>query len=99
MSSVSRKRSDWEDQDGEIASSRGGISDEEDADNARKKLRLSKDQSVILQESFKEHNTLSPKQKMALAKRLGLRPRQVEVWFQNTRARFQNRRSRALVRR
>ncbi|KAH6788093.1 Homeobox-leucine zipper protein 4 / HD-ZIP protein [Perilla frutescens var. hirtella] len=81
VSSVSRKRSDREDQDGEGASSRGGISDEEGTDSTRKKLRLSKDQSAILQESFKEHNTLNPKQKMALAKRLGLRPRQVEVWF------------------
>ncbi|KAH6771779.1 homeobox protein 2 [Perilla frutescens var. frutescens] len=89
VSSVSGKRSEreaTEDQDGERASSRG-ISDEEDAENARKKLRLSKDQSAVLEESFKEHNTLNPKQKMALAKRLGLRPRQVEVWFQNRRAR------------
>ncbi|KAM3322105.1 homeobox-leucine zipper protein HAT4 [Capsicum chacoense] len=62
-------------------------SDEEDGETSRKKLRLSKDQSVILEESFKEHNTLNPKQKLALAKRLGLRPRQVEVWFQNRRAR------------
>lgn len=37
-----------------------GISDEEDGDNSRKKLRLSKDQSAILEESFKEHNTLNP---------------------------------------
>ncbi|WOG88478.1 hypothetical protein DCAR_0207713 [Daucus carota subsp. sativus] len=61
--------------------------DDEDGDNSRKKLRLSKDQAAILEDSFKEHNTLNPKQKLALAKRLGLRPRQVEVWFQNRRAR------------
>ncbi|KAK8510854.1 hypothetical protein V6N13_097581 [Hibiscus sabdariffa] len=63
------------------------VSDEEDGDASRKKLRLSKDQSAILEESFKEHSTLNPKQKMALANQLGLRPRQVEVWFQNRRAR------------
>lgn len=72
--------------DTERACSRGA-SDEEDGDASRKKLRLSKDQSAILEESFKEHNTLNPKQKLALAKRLNLRARQVEVWFQNRRAR------------
>ncbi|XP_009604044.1 homeobox-leucine zipper protein HAT14 isoform X2 [Nicotiana tomentosiformis] len=61
-------------------------SDEEDG-SARKKLRLTKEQSAFLEESFKEHNTLNPKQKLALAKQLNLRPRQVEVWFQNRRAR------------
>ncbi|KAM7525510.1 hypothetical protein LguiA_015412 [Lonicera macranthoides] len=90
ISSVSGKRSEREptgdDLDMERACSRG-MSDEEDGDNSRKKLRLSKDQSAILEESFKEHNTLNPKQKLALSKRLGLRPRQVEVWFQNRRAR------------
>ncbi|XP_062146988.1 homeobox-leucine zipper protein HAT4 [Alnus glutinosa] len=90
ISSVSGKRSEreanGEDHEIERASSRG-ISDEEDAETSRKKLRLSKDQSAILEESFKEHNTLNPKQKLALAKQLGLRPRQVEVWFQNRRAR------------
>lgn len=40
------------------ASSRG--SDEEDNGMARKKLRLTKDQSAFLEESFKEHNTLNP---------------------------------------
>ncbi|TKW19559.1 hypothetical protein SEVIR_4G028100v4 [Setaria viridis] len=69
----------------------GGVrSDEEDgADGAggRKKLRLSKDQAAVLEECFKTHSTLNPKQKVALANRLGLRPRQVEVWFQNRRAR------------
>ncbi|XP_038987999.1 homeobox-leucine zipper protein HOX11-like [Phoenix dactylifera] len=69
----------------ERASSRA--SDEEENGLARKKLRLSKEQSAFLEESFKEHNTLNPKQKLALAKQLNLRPRQVEVWFQNRRAR------------
>ncbi|KAF9603177.1 hypothetical protein IFM89_034510 [Coptis chinensis] len=94
ISSVSGKRSErettanGEDNDlDERACSRGNNSDEEDGDNCRKKLRLSKDQSAILEESFKEHNTLNPKQKLALAKQLSLRPRQVEVWFQNRRAR------------
>uniref|UniRef100_A0A0E0L7K3 Homeobox domain-containing protein n=1 Tax=Oryza punctata TaxID=4537 RepID=A0A0E0L7K3_ORYPU len=54
---------------------------------ARKKLRLSKDQAAVLEECFKTHHTLTPKQKVALAKSLSLRPRQVEVWFQNRRAR------------
>lgn len=53
ISSVSGKRSsEREDQT--------SISDEEDAENSRKKLRLSKDQSAVLEESFKEHNTLNP---------------------------------------
>lgn len=63
------------------------ISDEDENGNTKKKLRLSKEQSAFLEESFKEHNTLNPKQKIALAKQLNLRPRQVEVWFQNRRAR------------
>lgn len=95
ISSVSGKRgeremvSGGEDNEAERDCSRGGGggSDEEDGENSRKKLRLSKDQSAVLEESFREHNTLNPKQKLALAKQLGLRPRQVEVWFQNRRAR------------
>ncbi|XP_052208980.1 homeobox-leucine zipper protein HAT4-like [Diospyros lotus] len=92
ISSMSGKRSEREANGDEhemerASSSRGVISDEEDGDTSRKKLRLSKEQSTILEETFKEHNTLNPKQKLALAKRLGLRPRQVEVWFQNRRAR------------
>ncbi|KAI3826905.1 hypothetical protein L1987_00965 [Smallanthus sonchifolius] len=70
----------------ERASSRA--SDDDDHNGmSRKKLRLSKEQSAYLEESFKEHNTLNPKQKLALAEQLNLRPRQVEVWFQNRRAR------------
>ncbi|KAG6649981.1 homeobox-leucine zipper protein HOX3-like isoform X4 [Carya illinoinensis] len=53
----------------------------------RKKLRLTKEQSHLLEESFRQNHTLSPKQKEGLAMQLKLRPRQVEVWFQNRRAR------------
>ncbi|WOL06625.1 homeobox-leucine zipper protein HOX11-like [Canna indica] len=63
------------------------LEDDEENGLARKKLRLSKEQSAFLEESFKQHNTLNPNQKLALAKQLNLRPRQVEVWFQNRRAR------------
>ncbi|KAM1151529.1 hypothetical protein TB2_033761 [Malus domestica] len=68
----------------------GGSDDEDgnDSDMSRKKLMLSKEQSLLLDETFKEHNTLNPKQKQELAKQLNLRPRQVEVWFQNRRASF-----------
>ncbi|PHT60165.1 Homeobox-leucine zipper protein HOX27 [Capsicum baccatum] len=72
--------------DPERASSRASDEDENGV-NTRKKLRLSKEQSAYLEESFKEHHTLNPKQKQALAKQLNLRQRQVEVWFQNRRAR------------
>ncbi|KAJ4912436.1 Homeobox-leucine zipper protein HAT4 [Raphanus sativus] len=85
VSSSTGKRSERE-EDTDPQGSRG-ISDDEDGDNSRKKLRLSKDQSAILEETFKDHSTLNPKQKQALAKQLGLRARQVEVWFQNRRAR------------
>ncbi|CAL1401647.1 unnamed protein product [Linum trigynum] len=87
VSSISGKRSE---RDQPATTGSGGedlYADEEDGDTSRKKLRLSKDQSAVLEDSFKEHNTLNPKQKTALAKQLGLQPRQVEVWFQNRRAR------------
>ncbi|XP_062196832.1 homeobox-leucine zipper protein HOX27-like [Phragmites australis] len=70
-----------------IERSSSRASDEDEGASARKKLRLSKEQSAFLEENFKEHSTLNPKQKAALAKELNLRPRQVEVWFQNRRAR------------
>lgn len=63
-----------------------GAEDDDDG-STRKKLRLTKEQSALLEDRFKEHSTLNPKQKVALAKQLNLRPRQVEVWFQNRRAR------------
>ncbi|KHN11572.1 Homeobox-leucine zipper protein HAT3 [Glycine soja] len=65
----------------------GGDDDGGGSDAARKKLRLTKEQSMVLEETFKEHSTLNPKRKQALAEELNLKPRQVEVWFQNRRAR------------
>lgn len=69
------------------------ISDEDEDEGpggscSRKKLRLTKEQSAVLEDCFRAHSTLNPHQKQALAAQLGLRPRQVEVWFQNRRARY-----------
>ncbi|KAJ0984192.1 hypothetical protein J5N97_002548 [Dioscorea zingiberensis] len=53
----------------------------------RKKLRLTKEQSDMLENSFRENAILNGNQKQELARRLDLQVRQVEVWFQNRRAR------------
>jgi len=37
-----------------------GSDDDENGSSTRKKLRLSKEQSAFLEESFKEHHTLNP---------------------------------------
>ncbi|KAK1290886.1 Homeobox-leucine zipper protein HAT22 [Acorus calamus] len=63
------------------------VNDDIGVGNARKKLRLTKEQTSLLEESFRQHNTLTPAQKQELAEQLNLRARQVEVWFQNRRAR------------
>ncbi|KAK4767480.1 hypothetical protein SAY86_015230 [Trapa natans] len=54
---------------------------------ARKKMKLSKEQSSFLEQSFIQHQTLGSSEKVAIAELLSLHPRQVEVWFQNRRAR------------
>ncbi|KAI8548510.1 hypothetical protein RHMOL_Rhmol07G0278800 [Rhododendron molle] len=93
-SSVKRER-DGGGEEAEVEAERercskvGGDHDQdlEEGSAARKKLRLSKEQSVVLEDRFKEQSSLNPKQKQTLAKQLNLQPRQVEVWFQNRRAR------------
>ncbi|KAJ8460060.1 hypothetical protein OPV22_032986 [Ensete ventricosum] len=82
-----KREEDVRSEEVEKVSSRISDEEEEDSSGARKKLRLTKEQSSFLEDKFKEHSTLNPKQKQALAKQLNLRPRQVEVWFQNRRAR------------
>ncbi|KAK9097423.1 hypothetical protein Sjap_022920 [Stephania japonica] len=55
--------------------------------NTKKKLRLTKEQLALLENCFKRHTTLNITQKLDLAVKLDLQPRQIEVWFQNRRAR------------
>ncbi|XP_039168037.1 homeobox-leucine zipper protein ATHB-4 isoform X2 [Eucalyptus grandis] len=67
VSSISGKRSERDPHgDNEVEAERTSCScesieeDGSGGDGARKKLRLSREQSLVLEETFKEHNTLNP---------------------------------------
>eukprot|EP00253_Pinus_taeda_P031889 PITA_31889 len=63
------------------------LGDVQEEGSSTKKLRLSREQCARLEESFRKNTVLEPKEKQTLALQLNLRLRQVEVWFQNRRAR------------
>ncbi|CAL0323712.1 unnamed protein product [Lupinus luteus] len=91
-SSIKRERDnflgeEFEEEVEKVTSNSKGGDVEDEACYTRKKLRLTKEQSAVLEENFIEHSTLNLKQKQELAMKLNLRTRQVEVWFQNRRAR------------
>ncbi|KAL9253332.1 Homeobox-leucine zipper protein ATHB-13-like protein [Drosera capensis] len=71
----------------------GGVLDEDLSDDGsqagvEKKRRLNIEQVKTLERSFEQGNKLEPERKLQLAKALGLRPRQIAIWFQNRRARW-----------
>nr|CAB3471306.1 unnamed protein product [Digitaria exilis] len=76
-----------DDDDGRRSHEPSPSDDGGDGAGTKKKLRLSKEQSTLLEETFRAHNILSHAQKHELARQVNLSARQVEVWFQNRRAR------------
>ncbi|KAJ1699534.1 hypothetical protein LUZ63_008046 [Rhynchospora breviuscula] len=73
-SSISEPDEEFSDDDGSLQ-------------QGEKKKRLSIEQVRTLEKSFEIGNKLEPERKIQLAKALGLKPRQVAIWFQNRRAR------------
>ncbi|XP_066164287.1 homeobox-leucine zipper protein HOX19-like [Oryza sativa Japonica Group] len=55
--------------------------------HVRKKLRLSEEQLTVLENMYEAGSNLDQALKQGLAEKLNIKPRQVEVWFQNRRAR------------
>ncbi|KAK7262663.1 hypothetical protein RJT34_30238 [Clitoria ternatea] len=53
-----------------------------------KKRRLNMEQVKAFEKSFKLGNKLELERKMQLARALGLQPRQIDIWFQNRRAKW-----------
>ncbi|KAF9679212.1 hypothetical protein SADUNF_Sadunf07G0116500 [Salix dunnii] len=55
-----------------------------------RKKRLDSDQRRILEASFNANQKLKAEHKIKLARQIGLPPRQVEIWYQNRRAKNKN---------
>ncbi|KAK8931416.1 Homeobox-leucine zipper protein HOX21 [Platanthera zijinensis] len=77
----------------ETAAGGGGGGGEEDMSDdcsqfREKKRRLNMEQVKTLERNFELGNKLEPERKLQLAMALGLRPRQIAIWFQNRRARW-----------
>lgn len=68
------------------------MSDDEDglSQTGEKKRRLNSEQVKMLEKNFELGNKLEPERKLHLARSLGLKPRQIAIWFQNRRVRWKN---------
>ncbi|XP_057440395.1 homeobox-leucine zipper protein HAT7-like [Lotus japonicus] len=64
------------------------LSDDGLYQSGEKKKRLNLEQVKALEKSFELGNKLEAERKVQLAKALGLKPRQIAIWFQNRRARW-----------
>ncbi|MBA0697509.1 hypothetical protein Goari_021048, partial [Gossypium aridum] len=63
-------------------------SDDDGSHVGEKTKRLKLEQVKALEKSFESGNKLEPQRKLQLAKALGLKPRQIAIWFQNRRVRW-----------
>ncbi|KAL8189697.1 hypothetical protein R6Q57_029263 [Mikania cordata] len=74
-SPATRENTTSYDQPASAAAAAGGFSD---------------DQIKSLESVFTKYNKLEPRKKLEMARKLGLHPRQVAIWFQNRRARWKS---------